>query len=165
MDIDTAIRTQRAIRTFSDDPVSDEQLRPVLEAGRRAQSSKNTQPWTFVVVRSRETLHALSECGPYAGHLAGAAVGVALVSERPAGFDLGQAAGLMQLVAHAHGLGSCIASMYDQDRARAILGIPAGLEFEQALSFGWPTPEAQDRPMRRGGRRPIEEVVRYERYG
>src|SRR5260221_10486659 len=104
MNVLEAIRTKRATRQFASQPVSDEQVRTVVDAGRRAQSSKNTQPWHFVVVREREMLKALSEVGPFAGHLAGAAFGVALASPDPAGrwsiaFDLGQAAAYMQLAA------------------------------------------------------------------
>jgi nitroreductase len=63
MDVQTAIRTQRAIRRFSDEPLSEADVEAILNAGRRAQSSKNTQPWRFVVVRDRDTLRRLSECG------------------------------------------------------------------------------------------------------
>ena len=165
MDIDALIRTKRAIRSFTDRPIGDDDLASILDAGRRAQSSKNTQPWTFIVVRDRGTLRQLGACGRYAGHLAGAAVGVALVAQSGnEAFDLGQAAANMQLAAHARGIGSCIASMWDEDRARAILGIPDDRTFETAISFGWPTPEERERPPRKGGRRPLVEVVRYERW-
>jgi nitroreductase len=164
MDIDDLIRTKRSIRSFTTDPLEDEDLRAILEAGRRAQSSKNSQPWTFIVVRDREVLRQLSELGRYAGHLAGAAVGIALVASEPADFDLGQAAANMQLAAHARGVGSCIASMWESDRAKAILGVPAELHFDTMISFGWPVPEELDRPPRKGGRRPLDEVVRWERW-
>jgi nitroreductase len=165
MDIDELIRTRRAVRQFTDDPVSDEDVRAILDAGRRSQSSKNTQPWTFVVVRDRETLRALSEMGRYAGHLAGAAVGIVLVADATTDdFDIGQAASLMQLAAHGHGIGSCIATIYEPDRARALLGIPDDKAVEIALSFGWPTAEERDRPRRAGGRRPLDEIVRWERW-
>jgi nitroreductase len=164
MDVETAIRTRRAVRQFTDEPLGEEDLRAILDAGRRAQSSENSQPWTFVVVRDRETLRALGACGRYAGHLAGATVGVALVSDQPADFDLGQAAAQMQLAAHARGIGSCIASMWEPERAREILGIPAEMHVDQAISFGWPTPEERERPRRRGARRPLEELVREGRW-
>lgn len=165
MDIDELIRTKRAVRTFTDQPVGDDDLTAILEAGRRAQSSKNTQPWVFVVVRDRETLTALSTTGTYAGHLAGAAVGVVLVADRAsAEFDLGQAASYMQLAAHARGIGSCIATIYEPMRARAILGIPDDRFVHYALSFGWPTPAERDRRPRPGGRRPLAELVREERW-
>src|SRR5215510_1575472 len=72
MDVLEAIASKRAVRHFTDQPISDEDLRAILNAGRRAQSSKNTQPWTFIAILDRQALQRLSECGAYAGHLAGA---------------------------------------------------------------------------------------------
>jgi nitroreductase len=170
MNVSECIRTKRAVRQFTDQPAPEEAIRAVLNAGRRAQSSKNTQPWSFVVVRDRERLKKLSECGTYAGHLAGAAFAVALVSPDPAArwqiaFDLGQAAAYMQLAAWEMGLGSCLASIYEPEKARAILGLPADRHFDAALSFGYPAPD-QVRPsvVKKGGRRLFEEVVHWERW-
>ena len=124
MNVLEVIRTKRATRKFSSQAVSEEMIRTVVDAGRRAQSSKNTQPWHFIVVRERELLKALAEVGPYAAHLAGATFGIALASPDPAerwsiAFDLGQAAAYMQLAAWELGIGSCIGSMYDPAKARA----------------------------------------------
>src|SRR5256884_7966632 len=72
MTVSELIRTKRAVRQFTDEPLPEEAIRSILHAGRRAQSSKNTQPWHFIAIRDRETLRQLAECGAYAGHLAGA---------------------------------------------------------------------------------------------
>jgi nitroreductase len=162
MDVLEAIRTKRATRQFADRAVPDDTIRQIVDAGRRSQSSKNDQPWTFVVVRDRETLRRLSECGTYAGHLAGAAFGVAIVAQPCYDFDQGQAAAYLQLAAWDLGVGSCIASMHDPDKAKAVLGVPEDLEFDTAISFGYPTqPPAAPKP---GGRRPLDEVVRWEKF-
>jgi nitroreductase len=163
MDVIEAIRTKRAIREFTDAPISDKDARAILNAGRRSQSSKNTQPWTFVAIRDREILRQLSECGTYAGHLAGAALGVALVSSVEDNFDIGQAAACMQLAAWDLGIGSCIASMWEPDRARAIIGVPDDLHFHTAISFGYPRGEARVAGVS-SGRRSFEETVRWDRY-
>lgn len=167
MDVETAIRTTRSIRRFTDEPVADDDLVAILDAGRRAPSSMNGQPWRFVVVRDRATLEALAACGRYAGHLAGAATGIALVGTQPdADMDLGQALAYLQLAARARGYGSCIASMWEPDRAKAILGIPPEMTFHTALSIGrLALEELTPRPSRPGGRLPLEEVVRWERWG
>jgi nitroreductase len=157
-----AIRTMRSVRRFRDERVPDAVMRRILHAGRRAQSSKNSQPWQFVVVRERDTLRRLSECGDYAGHLAGSDFAVALVAPEANEFDLGQCCACLMLAAHELGVGSCIASIYDEARARMLLGIPDELRFTVALSFGYP---ANDwRPAKLGGRKPLEEVVRWERW-
>jgi len=167
MDVETAVRTTRSIRRFTDDPIPDDDLRAILDAGRRAQSSMNSQPWRFVVVRDRATLEALAGCGRYAGHLAGAAVGIVLVGTGPdADMDLGQALAYLQLAAHARGYGACIASMWEPGRAKAILGIPADLTCHTALSVGRPAPEElMPRPPKPDGRLPLDEIVRWERWG
>jgi nitroreductase len=168
MNVSEAIRTKRATRKFTAQPVSAESMRSILDAGRRAQSSKNTQPWHFIVVRERELLKNLAAVGPYAGHLAGAAFGIAVASSDPAGrwsigFDLGQAAAYMQLAAWELGIGSCIGSMYDPEKARALLGVPDDLTVQVALSFGYPA-APQSAQARLGGRRPLAEVVHWDKW-
>ncbi|MBC8162019.1 MAG: nitroreductase family protein [Roseiflexaceae bacterium] len=65
-----AIRAKRAVRNYQDAPVPANIVEAILDAGRRAQSSKNDQPWTFVVVRERAQLQRLSRAGSYAAHMA-----------------------------------------------------------------------------------------------
>jgi nitroreductase len=84
MDTWQAIDTTRAIRKFLDKPLEPEHLRRILDAGRRSGSSKNQQNWDFIVCTDREHLLELSEVGPYAQHLAGAAAAIALVVPDPA---------------------------------------------------------------------------------
>jgi nitroreductase len=164
MTVEDAIRTMRAVRKFTDQPLSDEDVTAILNAGRRSQSSKNTQPWQFVAVRDRATLQQLATTGTFAGHLAGAAVGVVLTSSVDYSYDLGQATAFMMLTAWDLGIGSCIATIYEPDQARAILGIPADQHVHWALSFGYPAADVAAAPPRKGGRRPLDEVVRWEHW-
>lgn len=163
MNVLEAIRTKRAIRQFTDQPVPDELIEEILNAGRRSQSSKNDQPWHFIAIRNRETLAELATCGQYAGHLAGAAFAVAIISSTEWAFDIGQAAAYLQLAAWELGVGSCIASMWEPEKAKAILGIPADHFFEVAISFGHPAAPPQT-TVRPGGRRPAAEVIRWEKW-
>jgi nitroreductase len=173
VDVERAIRSHRAVRRFRDEPLAEEDLRAILDAGRRAGSSKNLQRWHFIVVRERATLIALAEVGPFAGHLATGAAAIALVTPDPAAgeplsvmWDLGRAAQNMTLAAWGRGVGSVPATVYDQELCRRILGYPNDHHCECLLNFGHPAnPEAATRPLRMGGRRPIEEVVFYERWG
>ncbi|HET7727807.1 MAG TPA: nitroreductase family protein [Candidatus Limnocylindrales bacterium] len=173
LDVLTAIRTRRAVRRFAPRPLEEETLRTILDAGRRAGSSKNLQRWSFVIVRDRERLRELSTLGPWAGHLAGAAVGVALVTPDPRGpdqplsvtWDLGGAAAQMMLAAWALGVGSCPATVYEHDRARELLGYPADRWCEYILSFGYPAdPSVLSAPSRPGGRQPLDALVHEERW-
>jgi nitroreductase len=170
--VSDAISSMRAVRRFSEMPLPDDVIRAILNAGRRAQSSKNEQPRHFVAVRGKQTLRQLSECGDFAGHLAGAALGVALVSPANEGdsfawdmFDLGQSTAFMQLEAWEQHIGSCIATIYDPDKAKAILGVPTEMRLELAISFGYPEDEATfTRSPRAGGRRTLDEIVHWERW-
>ena len=74
MNFSDAIRLKRAVRKFTPEPLPEETILAILNAGRRAQSSKNTQPWHFIAITDKAVLKQLSECGEWAGHLAGAAL-------------------------------------------------------------------------------------------
>jgi nitroreductase len=170
MNVSDAIRLKRAVRKFADQPLPEETILAILNAGRRAQSSKNTQPWHFIAITDKEILKQLSECGEWAGHLAGAALGVAIVHPDPAErfqilFDIGQAAAYMQLAAWELGVGSCMATLYNEDLARQVLGFPPELHIRFAISFGYP--EDADKltePPKKGGRRPAHEMFHRDRW-
>jgi nitroreductase len=173
MDVSTAIATRRSVREFADRPLDAAHLERILNAGRRAGSSKNLQRWDFVVCRDRAHLRELAAVGPWAGHLTGAAAGIALVTPNPRDadsplsvmFDLGQAAENMMLAAWELGIGSVPATVYDHDLARRLLGYPTDLHCEYLLSFGYPKdPSTLTRPPKRGGRRALAEVVHDERW-
>lgn len=171
--IATAIAAKRAVRRFADRPLPDDAITAIVDAGRHAGSSKNTQPWTFIVVRDRQRLKELGHVGNWAGHLAGAAAGIALVTPDPETteaplsvyWDLGQAAQNMMLAAWELGIGSVPATVYDQALARRILGYPDDRHCEFLLSFGYPAnPADMTRAPKAGGRRSLDEVRRDERW-
>jgi nitroreductase len=167
------IRSRRVIRQFADRPLEPEHLDRILRAGRRANSSKNQQRWSFVVCQDRARLKELSVVGPWAGHLAGAAVGIALVSPDPkiadaplsVMFDLGQAADSMMLTAWELGIGSVPATVYEHDLVQRLLGYPDDQHCEFLLSFGYPAdPGDMQRPPKAGGRQPLSDLVHEERW-
>jgi nitroreductase len=170
MNVSEAIRTKRAIRKFQDEPLPEEVVRAILNAGRRSQSSKNEQAWQFIAIRDRSILKALSVCGQWAGHLAGAALGVAILTPEPTAkfqtmFDAGQAAAFMQLAAWELGVGSVPASIYEPEKARQILEFPPDWHLRIALSFGYPADEVKvTEAPKRGGRRSLQEVVHWDRW-
>jgi nitroreductase len=170
MNVSDAIRTKRAVREFSDQPLPEADVQAILEAGRRSQSSKNTQPWHFIAIQDKGTLKNLSELGDWAGHLAKSALGVAILTPDPQArfqvlFDAGQAAAYMQLAAWELGIGSCLASIYEPDKARQLLGFPDDRHLRIAISFGYPlSEEVLSRPPRQGGRKPFSEVVHWDHW-
>jgi nitroreductase len=168
-----AIKSVRVVRHFADRPLASEHLDRILNAGRRAGSSKNEQVWAFIVVRDREHLRELASVGRYAGHLAGAAVAIALVTPDPSlspkGYsimwDLGRAAQNMVLEAWELGIGSVPATVYDYDLARQLLGLPPERRCDFLLSFGYPAdPSVLTAPNRAGGRVELDALVHEERW-
>lgn len=170
MDVSEAIRMKRAVRQFTPQPLPEDAILAILNAGRRAQSSKNSQPWNFIAITDKAVLTRLAECGAYASHLAGAALGVALVHQDPGEkfqlmFDIGQAAAYMQLAAWELGVGSCLASIYEPDKARELLGFPQDMFLRLAISFGYPQEmESLTRKPKLGGRQPLPELVHWNKW-
>jgi nitroreductase len=164
-----AIRSRRNVRSFTDQLIHADHLDEILEAGRRAPSSQNWQPWDFVVITERPRLVELSGVQVGAGHVAGAAAAIAICASasvpdgklRTLYFDLGQAAMSMLLAAAGLRIGSCHAGVADQDLARSVLGLPADRFCAHVISFGYP----QDRALsliRNPARRPLSDIVHRE---
>ncbi|HEY2916463.1 MAG TPA: nitroreductase family protein [Candidatus Limnocylindrales bacterium] len=168
-----AIRGKRMVRQFDERPLPAEAIDRILDAGRHAGSSKNLQRWDFIVVRDRDQLVALAKVGDFAGHLAGAALAIALVTPDPRRdgqplsvmWDLGLAAENMLLAAWELGIGGCPATVYDQALARSLLGYPDDHHCEYLLSLGYPADPAEaTRPPKAGGRRALADVVHEGRW-
>ncbi|MCZ6530579.1 MAG: nitroreductase family protein [Chloroflexi bacterium] len=171
MDVSQAIRMKRAVREFTDDPIPEQLLTAVVNAGRRAQSAKNRQAWHFIIAQDREVLVELSQLGQFAKQLAGAAAAIVILTPDPAErwsimFDAGQAAAYMQLAAWELGIGSCPVSIYEPDRARELLGFPPKFHVRAVLSLGYPKdPSSLTASPHAGGRKTLSEVISYDRWG
>ena len=164
-----AIQSKRAIRNFRDEPLQPAHIDRILNAGRRSQSSKNSQPWHFIAVQDKARLAQIAELGAGMGHVAGAALCIVIVvptqNERTLWhfFDAGQSAAYMQLAATEIGVGSCLGTIYQPDKARVLLGIPADYQTRLVFSFGYPADaDGASRPLQAGGRRLIDDVAHWE---
>ena len=164
-----AITSRRNVRSFTDRPVPAADLDQILEAGRRAPSSRNWQPWDFILVTDPGQLRELAKAGPGAGHVAGAAAAIVVIGPaadnpfRRAQFDLGQAVMAITLAAADLGVGSSHAGIRDLALARGLLGFPGDRDSAMLISLGYPA----DRPLapiRSPDRRPFGEVVHRGRW-
>ena len=166
-----AITSRRNVREFEDRPLPSEHLERILAAGRRAPSSRNWQPWDFVVVTDREQLTELAKVWRGAGHVANSAATIALIlphlddaGERDrAQYDLGQATMSMLIAAADLGIGSGHAAVADQDQARRVLGFPEDRYAAYLIDLGYPA-DRPLRPVRNPNRRPFSEVVHRDRW-
>ncbi len=166
-----AIRARRDVRRYTDEPLTREELERILEAGRRAPSSQNWQPWDFVVVTDRDALRELSQVWRGARHVAESAATIALVApvqedhrrRERAQYDLGQATAYIMLAATDLGIGSGHAAVTDQERAQALLGFPD----DRFCAYLIPLGRRADRPLKpieKPDRRPFDEVVHWGRW-
>ncbi len=159
-----AIRSRRNVRSFTDEPLTDAELDRILEAGRRAPSAGNSQPWDLVVVTDRAQLEELATIWRGARHVAGSAATIAIVTPEDEGhgafveYDLGQLTIQMAIAAADLGIGSGHSAIGDQDLFRRLLGIPEGYRGAALLALGHPA----DRPLTPiddPDRRPLDAVV------
>ncbi len=165
-DLYHTILSLRTVREFTKEPITDESLDRILEAGRWSGSAKNVQPWHFIVIRNQDVIEQLAKCGNYADHLPGSQVIVAIVCDPAwrAEFDAGRAAQNMMLAAWAEGIGSGIATMHDQACDRQVLGVPEGKDISIVLDFGYPAHKPVKGQSANSGRRPKEEIVHNEKW-
>ncbi len=162
MDTLEAIRTIRAVREFEARAVPDEVITNILKAGRWTGSSKNTQPWQFILVKDRDVMNRLADCGDYTQHLRKANFAIVVLTERAAQahYDAGRCCQNLMLAAWNDGVGSCIATMHHQADAERVLGVPQEYELQQVISFGYPAPGTPPtRAAKAGGRKPLEEML------
>ena len=166
-----AVRARRNVREYTGETIEPAQLDRILEAARRTPSSRNWQPWDFVVVTEREHLEQLATVWRGAGHVATSAATIALVTavhdgERDraiAQYDLGQATMSIMIAAADLGIGSGHSAVGDQDLARRLLDLPGDRVCAYLIALGHPA-DRPLAPLTKINRRPFEEVVHRERW-
>lgn len=176
-----AIKKRRSIRKYLDKPVPEHLLEEILECGRLAPSDSNTQPWNFIVVRSEEMRTRVAEVSHRQDWMVAAPVFIVCVADvRVASpekgpmeinedtggiavkqiiLDTAIAGENMVLAAEALGLGTCWVSWFVQEEIRPVLEIPSDKYVVSVLTLGFPAQEPKQRP-----RRPLSEIVRYEKW-
>ncbi len=166
MEVYEALRTRRTVREFKPDPVTDDSLAKLLSAARWSPSSRNQQPWRFIVIRDRDTLVKLGETAGSGGFLARAPLAIAITMENAdqPHMDAGRTLQQMELMAWSEGMGTCFVTLTPEQNATAkeLLGIPGGVDLITVLPFGYRRDDFQGRGV---PRKPIAELVHDERYG
>lgn len=165
MDVFDAIRTVLAVRSYEDREVPADVVRQIVEAGRLTASSKNGQPWHFVVVRDREMLRRLAGAatsGPYVAQ-ASCAIAVAVERDSPFGVSDGsRAIQSMVLAAWEAGVGSNWIGFREMTAVAELLAVPDTFDVLGVVSFGYP---AQRIGRGKKRRKPLAEVASSERFG
>jgi nitroreductase len=168
MDAVEAIRHRRAVRAFTDTPVTTATLRSLIELAVEAPSAINWQPWVFVVARKRETLWQIAEAAktyllsrmepgsPFVRfrdtlenpafdilyHAPALIVICATAPEQQAADDCALAAQNLMLAPHTQDLGTCCIGLarpwLNQPDGRALLRIPASCTPVPPIVLGQP---------------------------
>jgi len=167
------IRRVSQIRQYAPDAVPDEVIAQLLELARWTGSSKNSQPWQFVVVRDKEKLKAIGALRPNITWLASAPVGIAIVldgaSPMSEAYDEGRVTERLLTGATMLGYGGGVAWFGDdgqQSSAKRTLGIPDAKTAKQIVMIGKAKSTADPRPSGPArGRKPLDELAHYERWG
>lgn len=166
MDAFRAIVSKREVREYSDEPIPDDVLTRILQAGRATGSSRNRQEWQFIVVRDRAVRAELAQTVSSPRNLTGCQVAIVIVLTGQPAWDGGRVAQNMMLAAWADGVGTCPNTPQKREDALRILDLPDSAQFATILSCGYPAtpirvasdPEAI---LRRINRKPLDELVRY----
>ena len=164
-----AARARLTVREYLPDAVPDDVVERLLEAGRLAPSSRNLQPWHFIVIRDRDTLRRIGEIATSGGFTADAPMAIAIAMENAdrAELDAGRALQQMELVAWEEGLGTCFVGLRVAEQNRAVkelLGIPESAVLVTVLPFGY-RKDADKGSQGRKNRKTLAQVAHSERYG
>ena len=166
MDVFEAIRTILAVRKYQDTPVPEELIHRIVEAARLTASSRNLQPWHFIVVQDRAMLRQLGALAPTGPYTADAALAVVVAYEKASPFgisDASQAIHAMMLTAWAEGVGSNWVGFANRfDALRPLLNIPDELDVLAIVPFGYPVTALGKGKKRR---KALGEVAHRERFG
>ena len=153
-----AIKTRRSIRKYRAEPVPEEKLEQILDAGRWAPSAHNSQPWKFIVLRDQQIRDSIGGLLPWGRFLAQAPLAIAVVVDpaaTPHPIEDGTLAAYSMLLAvHALGLGGCWVDPWaSQETVKQMLGIPG----EERLICVIPVGYADEAPTR--GRKELADFV------
>lgn len=163
MDAFQAIIGKRDRREYDSRPIPEDVLHRILQAGRMAGSSSNTQTIRYIVMRDQAAKQGLAPAGPGTAPLVNAPLSIVIVQERGRrDFDVGRAAQNMMVAAWAEGIHTCPIGLREEEVASKALGLPDTHVAAIGISFGYPAASAtpgESRP-----RLPLEELVHYDRW-
>ena len=168
MDLMDVIKKRKSVRKYKPDPVPQEDIEYILEAARLAPSWANTQCWHFIVVTDEDTRREIAKDSMPWCTRAPVLIVTCADPEKP-GYkgdianylvDIGITVEHLILAATERGLGTCWIGGLNEEPIRKLLGIPGNLRVVAMVTVGYPNHEPHDT-----GRKGLEEIVSYGRYG
>ena len=176
MDVFECIVTRRSVRSYEKKDVPNELIGQILEAGVRAPSAGNLQPWEFIVVKDIEIKKELASAALRQRHVEEAPVVIVVCAdpgksaerygERGKSLyciqDTAAAVENMLLTANSLGLGTCWVGAFEEDEVRKILNIPQKLKPVALITVGFP--REYEKPTRTT-RIPFENITYIDKHG
>lgn len=165
------IESRKSIRSYKSREVEEEKLNYILDAFRKAPSAKNLQPWKLIVVRNKNIIKDLVVACNNQTFLEDAPIIIAACANekeaygRMGGYmssypiDIALALEHLILAAAEQGLGTCWIGAFKEQPVKDILGIPEDVRVVALTPVGYPSRDAGNR-----GRKPLSEIVSYDRY-
>ena len=164
MEVFNVISNRRSIRKYRKEPISDEVLERILEAGRLAPSAGNRQPWYFIVVKDEEVKSRLVEVCRGQKFVGEAGAVIAILGDPNASRWYKQdpfiSASFMTLEAHEEGLGVCWIGAFEEEKVKQVLNVPENLSVIILLTIGYPDEKPAPKP-----RKPREQLFFLDEYG
>jgi len=167
MDVFEAIKTRLTVREFKADPVPDEVVNRMLLAAQWSPSSRNLQPWHFIVIRESQTLQTIGRIATSGRFVSNAPMAIAIAmdnADRP-DLDAGRVLQQIELVAWEEGLGTCFVGLgvaEQNQQVKEVLGIPDHMELITVLPFGYRRDNVKGIGTKR--RKSLDEIVHYESF-
>lgn len=165
MSLVDVILSRRSIRSYKAEAIPDDVLNKILEAGRQAPSADNAQPWRFIIVTDQAIKEKLSR-GRWSGFVKDSAVtivGCGFVGDEDARewstIDVAIALQNMVIAAWAQGVGSCWIGDFIEEEVKSTLNIPEDWKVVALVAFGYPDEKPQ-----KTGRKPLKEIVNYNKF-
>jgi len=169
MELIQEIEHRQSTRVYQATPVENEKLERVLDAGRRAPSAKNRQPWRFIVLTESNIRSSIQEAAFGQEHVGQAPVIIAMCTTNvdyrmPNGqhshpMDLSFACAFMMMQAEAEGLGNCVITTFDEMEVKQQLSVPYSMRICMLLLIGY----AGENPLK-AQRMPRNRVISYEHW-
>ncbi|SFM57199.1 nitroreductase family protein [Methanolobus profundi] len=166
--IDT-ILSRRSIRKYTEEPVEDNDIRTILDAGRWAPSGLNNQPWKFVVIKDKGTMEELAGCTHYSQIVRSAPLLVAVYLDTETMYNktkdiqaIGASIQNMLLACCDLDLGAVWLGeiLNNANKVNLILNCPDSLELMAVLAIGKPAESGKD-----ASRKDIKDITYSEKYG
>jgi len=163
MDIMDTIKNRRSVRKFTSEPVSDELIEIILEAGRWAPSGLNNQPWRFAVIKDAGLMQAISELTHYSTIVLTAQVLIAVFLDTEKSYHrekdiqaIGACLQNMLLEAHCLGLGAVWLGeiIKSNEQIKVVLGLARELDLMAVVAMGHP-----DEKPKNVKRKPLSNLV------